>query len=96
MARVPDSLGLISLLEDLRDAYELAKETQHEALQTRLMDARRTLVGLLKQNLDLHAEILDLQEHVRKLRQEDRTFEARDQDLLVAASRLARGTRKVS
>ena len=70
MARHGECFGLISLLEDLRDAYELAKENQHPTLQSRLMDARRTLVALLQQNLNLHDEILDLQQQLAGSRAE--------------------------
>jgi hypothetical protein len=64
VAKYLESFGLIALLDDLRDAYELAKNTQHAELQSHLMRARRTLVELLQQNLDLHSEILDLQERL--------------------------------
>src|SRR5207237_5250054 len=70
MARHVECFGLISLLEDLRDAYELAKDNQHPTLQSRLMDARRTLVALLQQNLNLHDEILDLQQQLARSRAE--------------------------
>jgi len=70
MAQHLECFGLISLLEDLRDAYELAKEHQHPTLQSRLMDARRTLVALLQQNLNLHDEILELQQQLARSRAE--------------------------
>jgi hypothetical protein len=61
-----DGFGLTSLLDDLRAAYELAKETGHSDLQTRLMAARRTLVSLLHQHLELHEEVLALQDQLTR------------------------------
>jgi uncharacterized iron-regulated protein len=61
-----DKFGLTSLLDDLRAAYDLAKETGRGDLQARLMDARRTLVGVLHQHLELHEEVLALQEQLAR------------------------------
>lgn len=56
-----DGLTLIGLLDDLRAAYDRAKEDGNTPLQSRLMAARRALVALLQRNLNLQSEILDLQ-----------------------------------
>ena len=58
--RLPD-LHLVSLLNDLRSAYELAKHTGDNDLQQRLMGARRLWLALLQENLTLRRQITALQ-----------------------------------
>jgi hypothetical protein len=58
--RMPD-LRLVSLLDDLRSAYELAKHAGEAELQQRLMGARRLWLVLLQENLTLRQQINELQ-----------------------------------
>jgi hypothetical protein len=62
VARYLDSLNLIPLLDELRDAYGVAKEAGHADLQARLMHARCTLSRALDQTINLHSEIAEFQQ----------------------------------
>lgn len=86
MAAGPDRYTMVSLLDDLRVAYELARESGHPELQARLMDARRGLLALLHQYFDLQREVIDLQDD-----SSDRTERASDVSLYDA---FLRGDRK--
>jgi hypothetical protein len=68
VARYLDSLNLIPLLDELREAYDVAKEAGHRDLQSRLMHARRTLAAALDQTLNLHSELAEFQEHLELAR----------------------------
>jgi hypothetical protein len=68
VARYLDSLNLIPLLDELRDAYDVAKEAGHADLQSRLMHARRTLAAALDRTLNLHNELAEFQEHLEQAR----------------------------
>jgi hypothetical protein len=68
VARYLDSLKLIPLLDELRDAYDIAKQAGHADLQSRLMHARRTLAAALDQTLNLHSELAEFQEHLEHAR----------------------------
>ena len=58
--RLPD-IRLVSLLNDLRSACELAKHNGDDDLQQRLMAARRLWLTLLQENLTLRRQITALQ-----------------------------------
>jgi hypothetical protein len=68
VARYLDSLNLIPLLDELRDAYVVAKESGHADLQSRLMRARCMLAAALDQTVNLHTEIAQFQEHLTEAR----------------------------
>jgi len=67
--RYDASLNLISVLDQLRDAYDLAKEAGHPELQDRLMTARRQLMGAVHQCLNLHSELADAQAQLARVRE---------------------------
>jgi hypothetical protein len=71
VARYLDSLNLIPLLDELRDAYDIAKEAGHAELQGRLMHARRTLAAALDQTINLHSEIAEFQQLSAQVRAND-------------------------
>jgi multidrug resistance efflux pump len=62
VSRYDASLNLIGVLDQLRDAYDLAKEAGCTQLQDRLMSARRQLMEAVHQNLNLHSELAEAQE----------------------------------
>jgi hypothetical protein len=68
VARYLDSVNLIPLLDELRDAYAVAKEAGHADLQLRLMRARSRLAAALDQTINLHTEIAQFQEHLTQAR----------------------------
>lgn len=69
MSRYDASLNLISVLDQLRDAYDLAKQAGHAELQDRLMTARRQLTETVHQSLNLHSELAEAQEQLARLRE---------------------------
>lgn len=71
VSRYHESINLVALLDELREAYELAKIARHSELQARLMNVRRSLLHALHQSLDLYGEIADLQEQLTELRAEN-------------------------
>ena len=73
MSRYDASINLISVLDQLRDAYDLAKEAGHAELQERLMTARRQLVQVVHQSLDLHSQLADVLEQLAQARQSGST-----------------------
>jgi predicted nucleic acid-binding Zn-ribbon protein len=70
VSRYDASLNLISVLDLLRDAYDLAKEAGHTRLQDRLMAARRHLMEAVHQSLNLHSELAEVQEQLAQAREE--------------------------
>ena len=68
MSRYDASLTLISVLDQLRDAYDVAKEAGHTDLQDRLMSARRQLMDAVHQSLNLHSELAEAQEQLAEIR----------------------------
>lgn len=73
MSRYDASINLISVLDQLRDAYDLAKEAGHAELQERLMTARRQLVQVVHQSLDLHSQLAEVLEQLAQARQSGNT-----------------------
>jgi hypothetical protein len=70
VSRYDESLTLIGVLDDLRDAYDMAKEAGRGDLQARLMDARRKLVQALHQSLNLHSQLAEAQDRLARQEQE--------------------------
>jgi hypothetical protein len=96
MDRFLDSFGLTSLLDDLRAAYELAKENHQEDLQARLMDARRTVVTLLHRHLELHSEVIALQEQLTQARVDAARAGSTPEGKLYVSPALRQAKQKVS
>jgi hypothetical protein len=61
LARNIDIFNLVTVLDELRESYDLAKQAQLPELQAHLMLARRLLLATLRHNVDLHSELFDLQ-----------------------------------
>jgi len=57
VSRYDASLNLSSVLDQLREAYGLAKEAGHTELQDRLMTVRRQLTEVVNQNLSLQTAL---------------------------------------
>jgi hypothetical protein len=71
------TFDLAEVLDELRDAYEVAKVTRHTDLQARLMHARRTVLTAIHHCLELYSEIADLQEQLGAARAENGRTEIR-------------------
>lgn len=69
VSRYDASLILIGVLDQLREAYDLAKDAGHPELQTRLMTARRQLMQAVHQSLNLQSELTDAQEQLVQARE---------------------------
>ncbi len=78
VSRYDESLTLIAVLDHLRDAYDLAKETGHSELQDHLMSARRKLVQALHQSLNLHSQLAELQERLAQQAREGGRIKGED------------------
>jgi len=61
VARDSEIFKLVTVLDELRESYEIAKGMGHPELQAHLMHARRLLLDGLQQNLKLQSELLELQ-----------------------------------
>jgi len=61
VARDSEIFKLVTVLDELRESYELAKGMGHAELQAHLMHARRLLLDGLQHNLKLYSELLELQ-----------------------------------
>ena len=69
VSRYDESLTLIGVLDDLRDAYDMAKDAGRADIQTRLMEARRKLVQALHQSLNLHSQLAEVQDRLARQEQ---------------------------
>ena len=61
LARNIDIFNLVTVLDELRESYELAKGARLPELQSHLMLARRLLLESLRHNVDMHSELFELQ-----------------------------------
>lgn len=64
MAHYIHNLHLVTVLDDLRDAYEVAKDGGHADLQNLLLRIRRTLLQALHESLTLYGENAELHQQL--------------------------------
>jgi len=76
VAEYIQNLHLVSVLDELRDAYEIAKDGGHSDLQNLLLRIRRSLLqalheslNLYGENAELHQQLSDAQTQLRRLRE---------------------------
>jgi hypothetical protein len=75
VAHYLQSLNLVSVLDELRDAYELSKQDGDPKLQVLLLQVRRKLLealheslNLYGENAELHQQLSEAQGQIRQLR----------------------------
>jgi predicted nuclease with TOPRIM domain len=75
VAHYIQDLHLVSVLDELRDAYELSKAEAHPELQPMLLQIRRKLLealheslNLYSENAELHQQLSEAQAQIRRLR----------------------------
>jgi hypothetical protein len=64
VAHYIQSFHLVSVLDELRDAYELCKGEQTSGLQPLLLQIRRKLLEALHESLNLYAENAELHQQL--------------------------------
>jgi hypothetical protein len=74
VAHYIQNLHLVSVLDELRDAYEIAKEGGHSELQTLLLRIRRTLLDALHESLNLYGENAELHQQLSEAQAELRRY----------------------
>ena len=67
----------MTVLDELRDAYELSKEKGQSELQTQLLRIRRKLLDALHECLNLYAENTELHQQLGEAQAEIRQLRAR-------------------
>ena len=64
MAHYIQNLHLVSVLDELRDAYELCKAEGHPKMQLLLLQIRRRLLQALHESLNLYGENAELHQQL--------------------------------
>jgi hypothetical protein len=64
VAHYIQNLHLVSVLDELRDAYELCKEEGHPKMQLLLLQIRRRLLQALHESLNLYGENAELHQQL--------------------------------
>jgi hypothetical protein len=93
LARNTETLNLVTVLDALRESYELAKDVRHPELQAQVMQARRLLMESLQHNLKLHTEILDLQARLADSEAENERLRENADAVIAAQANLIRRPR---
>jgi hypothetical protein len=70
VAHYIQNLHLVSVLDELRDAYELCKEEGHPKMQLLLLQIRRRLLQALHESLNLYGENAELHQQLSQARAE--------------------------
>lgn len=76
MAHYIHNLHLVSVLDELRDAYELCKDECHPELQSQLLQIRRRLLEALHESLNLYSENAELHQQLNEAQAEIRQLRA--------------------
>lgn len=90
------NLHLVTVLDELRLAYELCKAEGHAELQSMLMQVRRKLLDALHETLDLYAENGELHQQLSEVQAEIRQLRARAAHLSLKEPVPGQPTRKLS
>ncbi len=77
MAHYVQSLHIASVLDELRDAYELCKDNGHHELLSLLMRIRRQLLEALHESLNLYGENAELHQQLSEAQAELKQLRAR-------------------
>jgi hypothetical protein len=74
VAHYIQNLHLVSVLDELRDAYEIAKDGGYSDLQTLLLRIRRTLLQALHESLTLYGENAELHQQLSEAQAQLKRF----------------------
>lgn len=97
LAHYIQDLHLVTVLDELRDAYELSKEKGQSELQSQLLRIRRRLLDALHESLNLYGENAELHQQLGEAQAEIRQLRARGARPAMTIETLpARTTRKLS
>ena len=96
VAHYIQSLHLVTVLDELRDAYERCKERGDHELLSLLMQIRRKLLEALHETLSLYGENAELHEQLSEARAEIRQLRASAHPALTAEPASGRTTSKLS
>lgn len=96
LAHSIQNLHLVTVLDELRVAYELCKDDGHAELQSMLMQIRRRLLNALHETLDLYAENAELHQQLSEIQAEIRQLRARGAQALLREPVPGQSTRKLS
>lgn len=66
MAHYIQNLHLVSVLDQLRDAYDIAKDAGYSDLQNLLLRIRRNMLLALHESLDLYGENAELHQQLNE------------------------------
>jgi hypothetical protein len=94
VAHYVQNLQLIYVLDEVRDAYLLAKEAGHAELLSLLMQVRRRLLEALQESLNLYGENAELHQQLGEAQAEIRQL--RVSSALRPDTVPGHGTRKLS
>ncbi len=87
----------MSVLDEVRDAYEIAKDCGYSELQNLLLRIRRTLLEALHESLNLYGENAELHQQLSDaLAELKRLREAGSQSAVTTGIVAGRGPRKLS
>lgn len=93
MARNTEILNLVTVLDALRESYELAKDSRHPELQAQVMQARRLLMDSLQHNLKLQSDLLEMQARLAESEAENEQLRANAEAAIEAHATLRRAFR---
>lgn len=97
VAHYIQNLHLVTVLDELRDAYELCREQGHTELQSLLLRIRRKLLEALHESLNLYGENSELHQQLSELQAEIRQLRASSaRSALASETTPAHPTRKLS
>jgi hypothetical protein len=93
LARNTEILNLVTVLDALRESYELAKDSRHPELQAQVMQARRLLMDSLQHNLKLQSDLLEMQARLAESEAENEQLRANAEAAIEAHATLRRAFR---
>lgn len=97
LAHYIQDLHLVSVLDELRDAYDIAKNEGYSELQNALLRTRRTLLQALHETLNLYGENAELHQQLSEALAQLRHFrETGARSTVTAEITSGRITRKLS
>jgi predicted nuclease with TOPRIM domain len=96
LAHYIQDLNLVSVLDELRDAYEICKREGSAELQSMLLQIRRRLLEALHESLNLYSENAELHQQLSEAQARITQLRASDARAAAADTALERPTRKLS
>lgn len=96
MAQRLDGRTLVTLLDELRGAYELTRQSGPAELERRLLHARRTALALVREHLLLQSELAMLRDALSRHDACARAAQRAAEEALFTTRREGPGSRKPS